>query len=171
MSRPCRLRQLFTQYVQQTRAQNSFSTTISKRMVLVSSDDQLKKSTFEFPLYQSDCHPFSMASEGQTAHGGVIATVVQDATTLHLCANDSRGRQAVTTDMNFSFMGLGKVGRTLEVESSILKVGATLGVAEASVSDSSTGKVIAVGRHTVMFIGDDGSSTKFAQSMQSVFDV
>uniref|UniRef100_A0A7S0FG62 Thioesterase domain-containing protein n=1 Tax=Pyrodinium bahamense TaxID=73915 RepID=A0A7S0FG62_9DINO len=171
MSNVCRLGQLFSQYVQQTRAQNSFSLAVSKRLNFLGSSDNLRKGTFQFPLHQSDCHAFALPQEGQTVHGGVIATVVEDATTLHLCAADIRGRKAVTTDLNLSYLGVGKVGRTLEINSSVLKVGGVLGVAQAEVKDVSTGKLIAVGRHTMMFMGEDGSATEFSQSLNSVFDV
>eukprot|EP00913_Durusdinium_trenchii_P021962 g20635.t1 len=103
MSAGCRLGQLFHQYVQQTRAQNSFSSIISKRLQFLSSAENLKRGCFQFPLHQSDCHAFAVAQEGQTVHGGVIATVVEDATTMHICANDTRSRKAVTTDMNLTY--------------------------------------------------------------------
>lgn len=167
----CRLSQLFNQYVHQTRAQNSFSVLVSKRLEFVGSFDSLRKGSFKFPLHQSDCHAFSMPAEGQTVHGGVIATVVEDATTLHICASDSRGRKAVTTDLNLSFLGVGKVGRTLQIDTTILKIGGVLGVAEAQVTDIGSGKLIAVGRHNMMFIGEDGSALRFSASLNSVFDV
>eukprot|EP00929_Paragymnodinium_shiwhaense_P049800 TRINITY_DN25112_c0_g1_i1.p2 TRINITY_DN25112_c0_g1~~TRINITY_DN25112_c0_g1_i1.p2 ORF type:complete len:169 (+),score=43.74 TRINITY_DN25112_c0_g1_i1:96-602(+) len=166
-----RLSQLVKQYAQQTRMQNSFSLAVSKRLELLESGADLRKSSFRFPLQQSDCHAFAMPREGQTVHGGVIALVIEDATTMHLCANDARGRKAVTTDMNLSFLGIGKVGRTLQIDTEILKIGSTLGVAEAKVSDVETNKLLAVGRHTMMFIGEDGSATQFSNSMSSVFDV
>mmetsp|Transcript_45709 Transcript_45709/g.126856 ORF Transcript_45709/g.126856 Transcript_45709/m.126856 type:complete len:172 (+) Transcript_45709:123-638(+) len=171
MAQACRLRSLFNQYVQQTRAQNSFSLAVSKRLEFLKSSGNLQKGVFQFPLHQSDCHAFATAMEGQRAHGGVIALVVEDATTMHICANDSRGRKAVTTDLNMSYLGVGKVGRTLQIDTEILKIGAMLGVAEAKVSDVNTGKLLAVGRHTMMFVGEDNSSTQFAQSLNSVFDV
>lgn len=171
MSGSCRLTQLFSQYLQQTRAQNSFSVFVSKRLQLMKTAENLRKASFQFPLQQCDCHAFALAQEGQNVHGGVIATVVEDATTMHICANDPRGRKAVTTDLNFSFLGVGKVGRTLQIETSILKIGGVLAVAEASVIDQSTSKLIAVGRHSMMFIGEDGSASKFAASLNSVFDV
>mmetsp|Transcript_76103 Transcript_76103/g.191574 ORF Transcript_76103/g.191574 Transcript_76103/m.191574 type:complete len:174 (-) Transcript_76103:140-661(-) len=167
----CRLSTLFSQYLQQTRAQNSFSSFISKRLQLVKVEDNVRRSTFQIPLHQSDCHAFAMPREGQHVHGGVITTVVEDATTMHICANDSRSRKAVSTDLNMSFVGVGKVGRTLQVDSSILKIGGVLGVAEAHVKDANSGKLIAVGRHTMMFIGEDNSATEFAASLNSVFDV
>eukprot|EP00440_Ansanella_granifera_P034045 gb/GFBE01036932.1/.p1 GENE.gb/GFBE01036932.1/~~gb/GFBE01036932.1/.p1 ORF type:complete len:172 (+),score=36.63 gb/GFBE01036932.1/:1-516(+) len=171
MSVGCRLGQMFHQYVQQTRAQNSFSSVISKRLQFMGSGENLKRGSFEFPLHQSDCHAFAMAQEGQSVHGGVIATVVEDATTMHICANDVRGRKAVTTDLNMTYVGIGKVGRTLKIDTKILKIGGVMGVAEAEIVDSSSGKLIAVGRHSMMFVGEDGSALKFAQSLNSVFDV
>mmetsp|Transcript_50826 Transcript_50826/g.91339 ORF Transcript_50826/g.91339 Transcript_50826/m.91339 type:complete len:172 (-) Transcript_50826:48-563(-) len=171
MSVGCRLTSLFQQYVQQTRAQNSFSSVISKRLMLLSTAENLKHSSWQFPLHQSDCHAFAMAQEGQTVHGGVIATVVEDATTMHICANDVRGRKAVTTDLNMTYVGIGKVGRTLQVDTRILKVGGVMGVADAEITDTSSGKLIAVGRHSMMFVGEDGSALKFSQSLNSVFDV
>jgi len=171
MSVACRLRHLLGQYKQQTVAQNSFSKVVSKRLTLVSTADNLWKAEWQFPLVQFDCHPFSMAAEGQTVHGGLIATVIEDATTMQICANDSRSRKGVTTDLNLSFVGVGKVGRTIQIDSTILKIGSVLGVAEARVKDTSTDKVIAVGRHTLMFVGADNSATTFSQSMNSVFDV
>lgn len=171
MATGCRLKTLFGQYLQQTRAQNSFSVHVSKRLQLVNTGDNLWKAEWQLPLQQQDCHPFSTASEGQTVHGGVIATVIEDATTMHLCANDGRSRKGVTTDLSLSYIGVGKVGRTLQIQSQVLKVGAVLGVAEARVNDANSGKLIAVGRHTLMFVGEDNSATQFSQSLNSVFDV
>eukprot|EP00419_Tripos_fusus_P003527 CAMPEP_0172672900 /NCGR_PEP_ID=MMETSP1074-20121228/11831_1 /TAXON_ID=2916 /ORGANISM="Ceratium fusus, Strain PA161109" /LENGTH=172 /DNA_ID=CAMNT_0013490147 /DNA_START=68 /DNA_END=586 /DNA_ORIENTATION=+ len=167
----CRLTQLFGHYALNARASNSFSLAISKRLQLMSSTDNLRKASFEFPLHQNDCHAFSLPMEGQTVHGGVIATVVEDTTTMHLSAGDSRGRKAVTTELNLSYLGVGKVGRTLHIDSTILKVGGVLGVAEAHVKDVKTGKLIAVGRHTMMYIGEDGGASQVRGSMSSVFDV
>ena len=144
---------------------------ISKRLTFLSSAENLKRGSFQFPLHQSDCHAFAVAQEGQTVHGGVIATVVEDATTMHICANDARSRKAVTTDMNLTYVGVGKVGRTLQIDTKILKIGGVMGVAEAEVTDITSGKLIAVGRHSMMFVGEDGSALKFAQSLNSVFDV
>mmetsp|Transcript_80774 Transcript_80774/g.212061 ORF Transcript_80774/g.212061 Transcript_80774/m.212061 type:complete len:170 (+) Transcript_80774:112-621(+) len=167
----CRLTSLFSQYLQQTRAQNSFSTSISKRLLLLTTSDCLKNGKWEFPLHQSDCHAFSMPAAGQQVHGGVIATMVEDCTTMHICANDARGRKAVTTDLSLSHLGVGKVGRVLKIDTNILKIGNVLGVADATISDRSSGKVIAVARHTMMFIGEDNSAMEFAQTMASTFDV
>jgi len=170
-SNACRLTQLFNHYALNSRAANSFSLAISKRLQWMNSTDNLRKATFEFPLHQNDCHAFAMPMEGQTVHGGVIATVVEDTTTMHLSAGDSRGRKAVTTELNLSYLGVGKVGRTLQIESTILKVGGILGVAEAHVKDINSGKMVAVGRHTMMFIGEDGGAEQVRGSMNSVFDV
>eukprot|EP00927_Polykrikos_kofoidii_P073472 TRINITY_DN69502_c0_g1_i1.p1 TRINITY_DN69502_c0_g1~~TRINITY_DN69502_c0_g1_i1.p1 ORF type:complete len:196 (+),score=28.26 TRINITY_DN69502_c0_g1_i1:74-589(+) len=171
MAGVCRLSRMFAQYSQQTRAQNSFSLAVSKRLQFIGSSDDLMKSTFEFPLHQSDCHAFTLPKEGQTVHAGVISLVIQDVTTMHLCASDFRGRKAVTTDMNLSFMGVGKVGRTLRIDTEVLKAGAHLGVAEARVNDMVSNRLLAVARHTMMFVGDDNSSTQFSESLNSVFDV
>mmetsp|Transcript_30382 Transcript_30382/g.66558 ORF Transcript_30382/g.66558 Transcript_30382/m.66558 type:complete len:172 (+) Transcript_30382:68-583(+) len=171
MGSKCRLGALFAQYSQQTRAQNSFSLAISKRLEFVKTTDNLKKGLFQFPLQQCDCHAFAMPKEGQTVHGGVLSLLVEDTTTMHLCASDSRNRQAVTTDLNLSFLGVGKVGRTLEIKTEVLKVGSVLGVAGAWVHDAGSGKLLAVGRHTVMFVGEDDSATSYSTSLDSVFDV
>mmetsp|Transcript_114754 Transcript_114754/g.180692 ORF Transcript_114754/g.180692 Transcript_114754/m.180692 type:complete len:171 (-) Transcript_114754:137-649(-) len=166
-----RLTKLFDQYVRQTRAQNSFSLTISKRLTLLGSTENNTKSSWEFPLEQRDSHPFATASEGQACHGGVLSTVVTDATTMHIQSCDLRERKAVSTDFNMSFVGQGKVGRNLHIESQILKIGGVLGVAEAQVKDITTGKLLAVGRHSMMFVGEDKQALKFATSLNSVFDV
>ncbi|CAK0890139.1 unnamed protein product [Prorocentrum cordatum] len=84
---------------------------------------------------------------------------------------DALRQLGVTTDLSLSFIGVGKVGRTIQIDSTVLKIGGVLGVAEARVKDVSTDKVIAVGRHTLMFVGEDNSATTFSQSMNSVFDV
>merc|ERR1719491_361110 len=167
----CRVQKLFAQYTQQTRVMNSFSSLISKRLRLVRTHDSMKKTSFQFPLHQSDCHAFAMPREGQTVHAGVLTTAMGDVTHIHICANDPRNRKAVTTDLNMTFTGVGKVGRTLNIDSSILKIGGTLGVAEVNISEEGTGKLIAVGRHTVMFVGEDDSGTEFSSSLSSCFDV
>lgn len=88
------------------------------------------------------------------------------------CQNERRWRRkAVTTDISLSHLGVGKVGRTLQIDTSILKIGNVLGVADATICDKKTGKVIAVARHTMMFVGEDDSALEFAQSMASTFDV
>mmetsp|Transcript_51991 Transcript_51991/g.123776 ORF Transcript_51991/g.123776 Transcript_51991/m.123776 type:complete len:172 (-) Transcript_51991:112-627(-) len=171
MSGGARLTRLFNQYVTQTRAHNSFSILIAKRLALLEASDDLRKSAFEFPLHQSDCHPFAMPTEGHHAHGGVITTVLQDVTTLHICAADSRDRKAVTTDVNVSFLGVGKVGRTLRIDSEVLKLGGSLAVAQANITDLSSGSVLAVGRHSMMFVGEDGGASKYSTILHSTYDV
>lgn len=41
---------------------------------------------------------------------------------MHICANDPRSRKAITTDLSMSYIGVGKVGRTMQIDASILKV-------------------------------------------------
>lgn len=168
---PCRVGKLFDQYVRQTRVQNSFSLAISKRLTFLGSSENDTRTSWQLPLQQFDCHPFATATDGMVCHGGVIATVLSDTTTMHISSSDRRERKAVTTDLNLTFLGVGKVGRMLEIESNLLKVGGLLSVAECKVTDTSSGQVVAVGRHTMMFVGEDGMNTNFSNSLSSVFDV
>lgn len=171
MAAPCRLTALFAQYAQQARAQNSFSGVVSKRLQFMGMSENRMTSSFQIPLHQYDCHAFGMPREGQTAHASVIALLVADLTGLHLQARDPRERRITTCDLSLDYLGVAKVGRTLQIDSEVLKVGGVLGVATANVTDLDTGRLLALGRHSVMFIGDDGSAMAVSESLNSVFDV
>mmetsp|Transcript_40236 Transcript_40236/g.92505 ORF Transcript_40236/g.92505 Transcript_40236/m.92505 type:complete len:173 (+) Transcript_40236:109-627(+) len=170
-STPCRLTRLVHQYALQTKAQNTFSAIISKRLELVGTSDALRKSSFQFPLHQCDCHPFAMPSEGHHVHSGVVSTVMEDITTMHICAMDERERRAVTTEMSMSFLGVCKIGRTLQIDSELVKVGGQLAVAQAEVKDLDSGRTVAVGRHCMMFVGGDGGASRFSTMLNSCYDV
>eukprot|EP00035_Acanthoeca_spectabilis_P004060 m.98416 g.98416 ORF g.98416 m.98416 type:complete len:192 (+) comp12427_c0_seq3:117-692(+) len=91
-----------------------------------------------------------LANAFNTLHGGAIATLVDVLGTMALLAQDS-SRPGVSVEINVTYMSAAKVGSDITVEGSVLKLGRSLGFTEVRLSDTMTGKLIAVGRHTKAF--------------------
>eukprot|EP00400_MALV-I_sp_L67-5_P000135 gene135-34_t len=151
---------LFRRWSLLSRKRNSFEAALSKKFHLEDVGGCETKSTMSYDVHQNDCHTFSNES---LVHGGVLATVVQDATLLLLCANDPNSRYAVTTELNMSYMDRATVGQRLRIDSSVIKLGKCLGFAEAKVLDWETGSPVATGRHTVLFVGEADSALSMEQ--------
>ena len=137
---------LFRRWSLLSRKRNSFEAQLSKKFHLEEVATDETNSIMSYDIQQNDCHTFSSES---SVHGGVLATLVTDATLLLLCANDPKSRYAVTTELNMTYMDRAAVGERLKIHSSVIKVGNKLGFAEAKISNWETGAPVATGRHTV----------------------
>lgn len=86
-------------------------------------------------------------NRNQTLHGGVIATLVDEAGTLAIMAADRENRAGVTTDLNVSYFVAAPAGSTVRAEGRVLKIGKTLAFVEVDVR-SAEGTLLAQGRMT-----------------------
>ncbi|MEK6607000.1 MAG: PaaI family thioesterase [Myxococcota bacterium] len=82
-----------------------------------------------------------------TLHGGVIATLVDEAGTEAIRSTDRDGRRGVTTDLNVSYFAAAPVGTTVRAEARTLKIGKTLAFVEVDLRGEG-GKLLAQGRMT-----------------------
>jgi len=79
-------------------------------------------------------------------HGGVIATLVDDAGTAAIASADTEGRFGVTTDLNVSYFAAALEG-TVTARAQVLKSGRTLAFVTVDVIDAN-GRLLAQGRMT-----------------------
>ncbi|KAM4704871.1 acyl-coenzyme A thioesterase 13 [Rhinophrynus dorsalis] len=82
-----------------------------------------------------------------TMHGGLTATLVDMVSTAALL-NTERGIPGVSVDMNITYMNAAKIGESIIITAQVLKQGRTLAFATVDVSNKTTGKLVAQGRHT-----------------------
>ncbi|XP_024894279.1 acyl-coenzyme A thioesterase 13 isoform X1 [Pteropus alecto] len=82
-----------------------------------------------------------------TAHGGLIATLVDIISTIALLQTE-RGSPGVSVDMNITYMSPAKLGDEIVITAHVLKQGKILGFASVDLTNKATGKLIAQGRQT-----------------------
>lgn len=79
-------------------------------------------------------------------HGGVIATLVDDAGTAAIASADAEGRFGVTTDLNVSYFAAAIEG-TVTARAVVLRSGRTMAFVTVDVLDAG-GRLLAQGRMT-----------------------
>ncbi|XP_027714512.1 acyl-coenzyme A thioesterase 13-like [Vombatus ursinus] len=82
-----------------------------------------------------------------TLHGGLTATLVDVISAIALM-NTERGILGVSVDMNITYLSPAKVGEEILIAAHILKKGKTLAFASVDLTNKTTGKLVAQGRHT-----------------------
>lgn len=87
------------------------------------------------------------ANAGGTLHGGVIATLVDEAGTVAIMTVDREARPGVTTDLNVSYFAAGRSGTTAVAEARVLRAGGTLAFVAVDVR-APDGTLLAQGRMT-----------------------
>ena len=94
---------------------------------------------------------------GGVLHGGVLTTLMDEAT-AHAIAT-VRGLEAplATVDMNVSFLAAARPGDELECEARTLRVGRAVAFAEAEVRRRGRGDLVAKGRFTYAILGPRGA--------------
>ncbi|ELK30695.1 acyl-coenzyme A thioesterase 13 [Myotis yumanensis] len=82
-----------------------------------------------------------------TLHGGLTATLVDSISTMALLCTE-RALPGVSVDMNITYMSPAKIGEVVVITAQILKQGRTLAFASVDLTNKTTGKLVAQGRHT-----------------------
>ncbi|XP_037374833.1 acyl-coenzyme A thioesterase 13 [Talpa occidentalis] len=82
-----------------------------------------------------------------TLHGGLTATLVDDVSTMALLCTE-RGAPGISVDMNITYMAPAKIGEVVVITAHVLKQGRTLAFASVDLTNKTTGKLVAQGRHT-----------------------
>ena len=93
---------------------------------------------------------------GGVLHGGVLTTLMDEAT-AHAIAT-VRGLEAplATVDMNVSFLAAARPGDELECEARTLRIGSSVAFAEAEVRRRGRGDLVAKGRFTYAILAPRG---------------
>jgi len=93
---------------------------------------------------------------GGVLHGGVLTTLMDEAT-AHAIAT-VRGLEAplATVDMNVSFLAAARPGDELECEARTLRIGSSVAFAEAEVRRRGRGDLVAKGRFTYAILNPRG---------------
>ncbi|KAM9383783.1 acyl-coenzyme A thioesterase 13 [Pholidichthys leucotaenia] len=86
-------------------------------------------------------------NRGGTLHGGLTATLVDVISTVAIMSSE-RGAPGVSVDMNITYMNAAKLGEDILITAQVLKEGRTLAFATVDLTNKTTGKLIAQGRHT-----------------------
>ncbi|XP_038627229.1 acyl-coenzyme A thioesterase 13 [Tachyglossus aculeatus] len=86
-------------------------------------------------------------NRGGTLHGGLTATLVDVVSTAALLHTE-RGRPGVSVDMNITYVSPAYIGEEILITAHILKQGKTLAFATVDMTNKTTGKLVAQGRHT-----------------------
>ncbi len=94
---------------------------------------------------------------GGVVHGGVLTTLMDEAT-AHTIAT-VRGLEAplATVDMNVSFLSGARPGDELECEARALRIGRAVAFSEAEVRRRGRGDLVAKGRFTYVILGPRGA--------------
>jgi uncharacterized protein (TIGR00369 family) len=100
----------------------------------------------EVDLAEKHLQPFGMV------HGGVFSSVIDAATFWAVFPEVDEGMGMTTVEMKINYLAPAQRGR-LVVEGRRIKLGRTLGLAEASVT-SENGKLLAHGTSTLMAVPD-----------------
>jgi len=151
-------RETFTHRIESILKKLSVETTRWERHVLpnlqllnTEENDGIFTAKFKLNVQEKMCHEFG------TPHGGFLMTLIDDSTSVTTMAADPHNRMITTTDMSASFLGAAKMGSDLIITSVVEKTGRSMGFATAHIADSN-GKRICLGRHSMMFIGEEGSA-------------
>ncbi|NXO00705.1 ACO13 thioesterase, partial [Rhinopomastus cyanomelas] len=87
-----------------------------------------------------------------TLHGGLTATLVDVVSTTALLYTE-RAQPGVSVDMNITYTSAAKIGEEVLITAQILKQGRNIAFATVDLTNKTTGKLIAQGRHT-KYIGN-----------------
>jgi acyl-coenzyme A thioesterase 13 len=90
---------------------------------------------------------------GGVLHGGVLATLMDEATAHAIATVRGLESPLATVDMNVSFLSAARPGDELQCEARTLRVGSAVAFAEAEVRRSGRGDLVAKGRFTYSVLG------------------
>lgn len=83
---------------------------------------------------------------GEALHGGMAASLVDIVSTLALQTID-QDRPGVSVDLSVAFLSAARSGSEVVVTADTLKRGRSLAFLAVNITDASTGKLLATGRH------------------------
>eukprot|EP01135_Chromosphaera_perkinsii_P004261 Nk52_evm13s273 gene=Nk52_evmTU13s273 len=87
-----------------------------------------------------------------TLHGGLTSTLVDVVSSMSVALKHKDAKAGVSVGLNVEFIGPGKVGDTISIDSKCTKVGKSLAFTETVIKSEHTGDVIARASHT-KFVG------------------
>jgi acyl-coenzyme A thioesterase 13 len=90
-------------------------------------------------------------------HGGVLTTLMDEATAHAIATVRGLESPLATVDMNVSFLSAARPGDELLCEARTLRVGSAVAFAEAEVRRSGRGDLVAKGRFTYSVLGPRGA--------------
>eukprot|EP00794_Sanderia_malayensis_P004822 gene4822-5454_t len=95
----------------------------------------------------------NLLNQKGTMHGGVIASVIDNATTIAL-QTSKRNVRGVSLELSVSYIGAAKPGDTLQIDAFCRKIGSTIAFTEATVTNQD-GKLLATGKHTKFILNTE----------------
>ncbi|CAD5117204.1 DgyrCDS6001 [Dimorphilus gyrociliatus] len=91
-------------------------------------------------------------NRGQTLHGGMTATLVDNISTIALMSYNDGTPPGVSVNMNISYLKAAPSNTTIVIDARTLRVGKRLAYLSVDVTNKETSELIAQGQHT-KFIG------------------
>ena len=93
---------------------------------------------------------------GGVLHGGVLTTLMDEATAHAIAIVRGLEAPLATVDMNVSFLAAARPGDELECEARTLRIGRSVAFAEAEVRRRGRGDLVAKGRFTYAMLNPRG---------------
>ncbi len=93
---------------------------------------------------------------GGVLHGGVLTTLMDEATAHAIAIVRGLEAPLATVDMNVSFLAAARPGDELECEARTLRIGSSVAFAEAEVRRRGRGDLVAKGRFTYAILNPRG---------------
>ncbi|KAK4881941.1 hypothetical protein RN001_005260 [Aquatica leii] len=82
-------------------------------------------------------------------HGGLMATIVDSLTSYALFTHEKvQGIPSVSVDLNMTYTKSVGIGEVIQIKAETIKAGYTLGFAECTITNKTSGEVLAKGTHT-----------------------
>ena len=94
---------------------------------------------------------------GGVLHGGVLTTLMDEATAHTIATVRGLESPLATVDMNVSFLSAARPGDELQCEARTLRVGSAVAFAEAEVRRRGRDDLVAKGRFTYTILGPRGA--------------
>ena len=94
---------------------------------------------------------------GGVVHGGVLTTLMDEATAHSIATVRGLGSPLATVDMNVSFISGARPGDELDCEARCLRVGSSVAFSEAEIRRRGRGDLVAKGRCTYAILPPRGA--------------
>ena len=91
-------------------------------------------------------------NNGQTVHGGIMATLAEAAAAQALATMLEDGEAFTTVELKINYLAPGLIGQDLIAEGRILHKGGRVAVGDMGVKEATSGRLVATGLHTFLIL-------------------
>lgn len=104
------------------------------------------RALFKIPARKKHVNPFDRV------HGGVFASIIDAATFWAIFTKIPEENPMTTVELKINYLAPIEAQKTMLAEGTAIKVGRSLGVAEANLTEAETGRLIGFGTATCMIL-------------------